>query len=58
MNNASDITHQLVLRYVVEELFKVNIHYPSAILVKIFEQLSDCLLAASFRSETVAVVAE
>ena len=31
--------HELVLLYIVKELFKVNIHYPAIPLVEIVEQL-------------------
>lgn len=58
MYYSSYITHQLILRYVVKEFLKVNIHDPYVTIVEVLKQFRYCLLTSSIRSETVAVLIE
>ena len=55
---SADITHQLVLRYIVKEFFKVDIYYPYISVIEVFKQLYDCLFTTSVRAKSVTAVAE
>jgi hypothetical protein len=56
VDHLMDVTHQPVLRYVVEELLKVNIRYPYIPVVEVFKQFYYCLLTFPAGSESIAVV--
>ena len=58
MDNAPYIAHQFVLRYIVEELLQVYIHYPFVSFIEVFHEFQYYLLTTSARAEAVAVFLE
>ena len=56
MDHSTYITHQFVLRNIVEELLQVYVNYPLRSLIEVFQKLLHGLLATPVGAETVAVL--
>ena len=56
MDDTTNITHQLVLRNMVEELFQINVNYPFITIIQVSKKFKNGLLAITTRAKAIAVL--